>query len=103
MAVEIGTNGFDYEYPSDVHECGPSGPCIIDDALSHARGHYLNGVDVLWIWDHYKDGLLEMIRMKYWRSPDALHFYSLLQRLVMDEYSFKVAQPERIAVSQWVE
>jgi len=100
MTVQVGTNGIDYEYPSDVHECGPSGPCMIEDTLSRARLHYMAGVDLLWIWTHYKAGLEEMINMHYWRSADAAEFYILLQRSVIEQYALPIVVPQMIAVPQ---
>jgi hypothetical protein len=98
--VQIGTNGFDYEYPSDVHECGPSGPCLIQDALSQARGHYLTGADVLWIWTNYRARLEEMSNMHTWRSPDAAEFYSLLESKMIEQQNLPADGGESIAVPQ---
>jgi len=100
MTVQIGMNGYDYEDPSNVDECGPSGPCMIEDTLSHARCHYLCGVDVLWIWSNYRVGLEEMIKKHSWRSTDAVEFYSLLQRQVSQQYGIPVVVQEMIAAPQ---
>jgi hypothetical protein len=100
MLVQVGMNGYDFEYPTDVHECGPSGPCLIEDALSHARCHYLAGVDVLWIWSNFRIGLEQMINMGYWRSRDAAEFYNFLKRLVVKQYAVPLVMPELIAVPQ---
>ncbi len=100
MNIQVTPYGFEIEDPSEVHECGPSGPHLIDDALSHARSHFINGVNILWIWENYKESLLEMVRKKYWRSRDALAYYVFLERMAVEACSSHFANTQKISFPQ---
>ena len=85
----------EYDVPEQYHELGPQWDCPIDDALSRARGNYLQGKDVIWIYSTYRKSLQELIDRKIWRSADAAQF-----ALVLDRAYFNKMRIQFVAVSQ---
>jgi hypothetical protein len=71
---------YEIEHPSTLHECGPQWSNLIDDDLSKAKGYFLLGYSIIWIYRGYRAKLQDMIDHKTWRSGDVSLFVQVLDR-----------------------
>jgi hypothetical protein len=81
MPIVITRMGYELDEPSEVHECGPSAPLYVDDALSHARSDFINGAPPEVVLARYKEPLRQLIAARTWRKPDAESFLLLITEL----------------------
>jgi hypothetical protein len=82
---------YEIEYPSEINVMGPQWANVIDDVLSRAKGYYLMGYDIIWIYRSYSSSLQEMINQKTWRSGEAALFKVVLDRM----YAQAIAVPQQ--------
>jgi len=81
---------YEYDFPEVIDTMGPQWPACIHDALSIARGHFLAGVNPIWIYSNYRGKLQELIDQKTWRSADAALFTLALDRAYASKLSVSV-------------